>query len=111
MTTKNRTSIAILVAVCLSLGGYSETLAYRGKSQRSSVSRTMRPEADALFPRLAALRHSTSVHERSPLAAIFLTRNVPPFTLVDGGYIPAARQVSLTVFSSNPSHNRAPPSA
>jgi hypothetical protein len=106
MATKYRMTglrIAILVGVCISLGGYLENVAYQSRPQRPPLSRAMRPEADA--------SPSTTVHLDGPGARLVSVESFLPSPVADGQILPVACQILPTVVSSGVWRNRAPPSA
>jgi hypothetical protein len=119
MATKHRMvslRIAILLAVYISLGGYSGNLMYRSKTQRSLL---MRPEVDSWTDFSTCTRsamaapqqwQSTSVHLRGPVAKLVSTENLLPSPVTDGQLLPVASQILPAIFSSDVCHNRAPPS-
>jgi hypothetical protein len=110
-TRHNRTGlqIAMLVGVCLSLGGYSQSPVYAGTLHRSHLRRTPLQERDAAGA-TSLERRTPGVPVHDPTAALAAARVLPPLA-ANGPLVLIPRQSRLTTVSSNTRHSRAPPSA
>jgi hypothetical protein len=112
MATRHHTIglyIAVLVGVCLSLGGYSQSRAYAGTLHRSHLRRAPRQERDAAVA-TPLERRIPSLSLNGPTAALAAARVLPPLA-ANGPLVLIPRQPRLTTVSSNTRHSRALPAA